>query len=87
MAPPSASTKPSRSLSNGRLAVSGESFLVERALMLENAATVSPVMDASAPPVTIASARPWRMRLNDSPMACADEAQAETVAKLGPLRP
>ena len=44
-------------------------------------------MDASAPPVTITSARPCRMRLNDSPIACAEEAQAETVAKLGPLKP
>ena len=42
---------------------------------------------ASEPPVTMASAMPWRMRLNDSPIAWAEEAQADTVAKLGPLSP
>ena len=48
---------------------------------------VSPVIAASVPPVTIASAcRRWIMRY-DSPMACADDAQADTVAKLGPLKP
>ena len=55
--------------------------------MLAKAATVRPVMDASAPPVTITSAWPCRMMLNDSPIAWAEEAQAETVAKFGPLRP
>ena len=48
--------------------------------MFENAATVSPVIAASAPPVTMASATPFRIMWNDSPMAWADEAQAETVA-------
>ncbi len=48
--------------------------------MFENAATVSPVMAASAPPVTIASAIPFRIRWNESPIAWAEEAQADTVA-------
>ena len=48
--------------------------------MLEKAATVSPVIAASEPPVTMASAVPARIRLYDSPIACAEEAQAETVA-------
>ena len=37
-------------------------------------------MAASEPPVTMASATPFRIMWNDSPMACADDAQAETVA-------
>ncbi len=57
-APPSPSTKPSRSLSNGRLAVAGSSFRVDIAFMLGKAAIVSPVIAASEPPVTIASAMP-----------------------------
>jgi hypothetical protein len=60
---------------------------VESAFMFAKAATVSPVMAPSDPPVTIASAAPWRIMLNDSPMAWADEAQADTVAKFGPLSP
>ena len=48
--------------------------------MLAKAATVRPVIAASDPPVTIASATPFRIMWNESPMACADEAQAETVA-------
>jgi len=48
--------------------------------MLENAATVRPVMAASETAVTMASATPFRIIWNESPMACADEAQAETVA-------
>ena len=55
--------------------------------MLAKAATVRPVIAPSEPPVTMASATPWRIMLNDSPIAWADEAQAETVAKLGPLSP
>jgi hypothetical protein len=53
---------------------------VDSAFMLANAATVRPVMAASAPPVTIASATPFRIMWNESPIACADEAQADTVA-------
>ena len=48
--------------------------------MLAKAATVRPVMAASEPPVTMASATPCRIMWNESPMACADEAQADTVA-------
>ena len=48
--------------------------------MLANAATVSPVIAASEPPVTMASATPFRIMWNESPMAWAEEAQAETVA-------
>ena len=48
--------------------------------MFANAATVRPVIAASEPPVTIASATPFRIMWNESPMACAEEAQADTVA-------
>ena len=48
--------------------------------MLENAATVRPVIAASEPPVTIASATPFRIMWNESPIACADDAHADTVA-------
>ena len=60
---------------------------MDSAFMLENAATVRPVIAASEPPVTIASALPFRIMWNDSPSACAEDAQADTVAKLGPLSP
>jgi len=69
------------------LACSGASFRVDRAFMFWNPEIASPVMAASAPPVMMQSAAPERIRSNDSPMACAEEAHAETVAKLGPLRP
>ena len=48
--------------------------------MLAKAATVRPVIAASAPPATIASAVPSRMRRKLSPIAWAEEAQALTVA-------
>ena len=48
--------------------------------MLANAATVSPVMAASEPPVIIASASPFWIMRNASPMACALVAHADTVA-------
>ena len=64
-APPSPSTKPSRSLSNGRLAPAGSSLRVDIAFMLAKAATVRPVIAASEPPEIIASATPSRIDLND----------------------
>ena len=48
--------------------------------MLENAATVRPVIAASEPPDTMASATPFRIMWYESPIACAEDAQAETVA-------
>ena len=44
-------------------------------------------MAASDPPATMASAAPRRIRSNDSPMALAEEAQADTVQKFGPFKP
>jgi len=47
---PSPITKPSRSLSKGREAASGESFLVERALIAENPPTANGQITDSVPP-------------------------------------
>ena len=55
--------------------------------MLEKAAMVRPVIAASAPPVTMASAMPSVIMRYDSPMAWADEAQAETVREVRALEP
>src|SRR5437899_579582 len=53
---PSLRTKPSRSLSNGRLAAGGLSFLVERARAEQKPPSPIGVMAASLPPVSITSA-------------------------------
>jgi len=58
---PSPITKPSRSLSNGRLARSGASLRVERARMAAKPPTPIGVIAASEPPAIIASASPRRM--------------------------
>jgi hypothetical protein len=76
---PSPSTNPSRSPSNGRLAVSGESLRVESAVMLAKPATAMRDTAASVPPQIITSASPWRIACMALPTACAPEAQAETV--------
>jgi hypothetical protein len=77
---PSPRTKPSRSASKGRLAVSGESLRVESAFMLANPAMVRGVTVASVPPVIITSASPPWMRRNELPRAWALDAHADTVA-------
>ena len=55
---PSPRTNPSLSLSQGRLASSGESFLVDNALAALNPAIPRGDIAASAPPATITSASP-----------------------------
>ena len=77
---PSPSTKPSRSLSNGRDAVLGSSFLVERAIIALNPPTPLAVPAASEPPHTITSAFPNCISILASIRAFAEEAQADTVA-------
>ena len=72
-------TKPSRSLSNGRLAVCGSSLRSDSAFMLAKLAIASGVIAASDPPATMTSALFSRIRSNASPSACPDDAQAETV--------
>ena len=58
----------------------GSSLRKESAFMLAKAATVRPVMAPSAPPVTMQSAVPSRMRRKLSPRAWAPDEQALTVA-------
>ena len=87
MPAPSPITKPSRSLSNGRLAVAGSSLRNDRALALANPATPKGVIADSAPPQTIASALPSWSKRKASPMAFEPAAQAVATAELGPLVP
>ena len=87
MPDPSPITKPSRSLSNGRLAVVGSSLRNDSALALANPATPRGVMADSAPPQIMASALPICSRRKASPMALEPAAQAVATAELGPLAP
>jgi len=87
IAAPSPMTNPSRPASNGRLARAGSSFRVERALSEQNPASDKGVIGASLPPAMHASRIPARRSWCASPIACAPEAQAETVAKFAPRAP
>jgi hypothetical protein len=58
---PSPMTKPSRLLSQGREALSGLSFLLERALQAMKPPIPDGMTAASAPPASIRSASPLRM--------------------------
>src|SRR6186997_3600435 len=79
--------KPSRSLSNGRLAPRGLSLRVDKARSAAKPPRLIGVIAASEPPAIIASASPRRMISNDSPMACADAEHAVHVARFGPFAP
>ena len=87
MPAPSPITKPSRSLSNGRLAFSGSLLRVESARMAANPPTPMGVMAASVPPQIITSAAQRWISLKESPTAWALEEQAVQVAEFGPLAP
>src|SRR6185436_12809431 len=87
MPAPSPSTKPSRSLSNGRLACAGSSLRVDSAFIAANPPMPSGVIAASAPPAIIASVSPMRIDFTASPMACADVEHADTGDQFGPLHP
>src|ERR1035437_4121273 len=87
MPAPSPMTKPSRSLSQGRLARAGSSLRVERARMAANPPTPMGVMAASAPPAIITSASQCWMMRKESPMEWALVVQAVAVAAFGPLAP
>ena len=84
---PSPSTKPSRSLSQGRLAPAGSSLRVESARAEAKPPIASSVTVASAPPATITSASPRRIDLPASPMQCVEVVHAVTIAMFGPLAP
>src|SRR5271169_1975909 len=79
--------KPSRSLSNGRLARAGSSLRVDRARNAPNPPIPIGVMAASDPPATMRSAAPRLMISYASPIACAEAEQAVQVAELGPFAP
>src|SRR6476660_5451195 len=87
MPAPSPITKPSRSLSHGRLARCGSSLRVESARMAAKPPTPIGVIAASEPPAIMTSASLRLMISNASPMACADAEHAVQVAELGPLAP
>ena len=87
MPAPSLRTKPSRSLSNGRLAAGGSSLRIDRARAEMKPPRPIGVMAASEPPVTMTSAWSCWMARRASPMAWAAEAQAVETAVLGPHRP
>src|SRR3989339_1250219 len=87
MPAPSPMTKPSRFLSNGHDDLLGGSKRIDIARAEQNPAMPMSQIVASAPPLIMTSASPYRMSLRDSPRAWALEAQAETHAKLGPLAP
>ena len=81
-------TNPSRSASQGRLALVGSSArLVDSALHALKPATPISEMGLSAPPATITSASSSAIKRAASPMACAPVEQAVTTAWLGPFRP
>src|SRR5829696_10293367 len=87
MPAPSPMMNPSRSLSNGRLALSGSSLRVDIARIAAKPPTLIGVIAASDPPAIIATASPRLMISYDSPTACADAEQAVQVARFGPLAP
>ena len=80
-------TKPSRPASNGREAASGSSLRVESAFIDAKPPTVASWIPASTPPAIMMSASPRRIVSHASPSAWPPVAQADTVAKLGPMAP
>ena len=79
MPEPSPQTKPSRPLSNGRLAWAGSSLRLESANIASKPPMPTGVIVASAPPATITSHLPRRIHSVASPMACAPLEQALVV--------
>src|SRR5256885_16466605 len=80
-------TKPSRSASKGRLALVGSSFRVDIAFMEQKPAIAIGVTVASVPPEMMTSASLCCRVRRASPIALADDVQADTVVKFGPLAP
>jgi hypothetical protein len=82
---PSDITKPSRSLSHGRLARVGSSLRVDRARAAQNVAIPSSHSAASEPPAIITSAWSYWMKRAASPMALEPVAHAVATVVFGPL--
>src|SRR5215470_19021538 len=87
MPAPSPMTKPSRSASNGREALSGLSLRVDNARIAANPPTPIGVTAASDPPQIMTSASPRAITRNASPTAWAPDEQAVHGAELGPRAP
>src|SRR5579883_3022160 len=85
MPPPSATTKPSRSRSHGRLALSGSSFRVDNVLAEANPAIHNELIGASVQPANMTPASPRWIRRKASPIEWEEVAQAVTVQEFGPL--
>ena len=81
-AAPSVMTKPSRSMSKGRLTP-----LADRAVMLVNPAVAVGVNGASEPPAATMSQRPVEMSRAALPMAWVPAAQAVATFSHGPIQP
>ena len=84
---PSPSTKPSRSLSNGRLALVGASLRVDNACIAEKPPIPSWLEAFSQPPATITSASPYAINRAAKPIAWVAVVQAVEVARFNPLIP
>ena len=84
---PSANKKPSRSRSKGREAFLGSSLRRVRQLILSKAVTTIGVSGASAPPVTMTSARSAAMRSKAAPMASIPAVQPVAIVVQKPFKP
>ena len=87
MPAPSPITKPSRSLSHGRLAVVGSSLRVDSARMVSKPPIPSGQIVDSEPPAIITSASPYSISRPASPIECSPVVHAVTIARFGPLSP
>src|SRR4051812_21761243 len=82
---PSPSTKPARSLSNGREAFSGSSWCsLVSAPSSPKPMTSNHVVSASLPPASMTLASPSWTRRKASPSACEDAVQAVETENIGP---
>src|SRR3569832_532882 len=84
---PSPSTKPSRSLSQGREAVAGSSMHEDNTRTEANPPKPRGEMVDSAPPAIMTSASPYSIMRAAAPMQCRPVVQAVTMARFGPFNP
>src|SRR3569832_1289466 len=84
---PSPSTKPSRSLSQGREAVAGSSLREDSARADANPPNPRGEMVDSAPPANMTSASLYSIMRAAAPMQCRPVVLAVTMARFGPFNP